>query len=74
MVKRTINWTKQALIDRIQILEYWIKRNRSKEYSIKLELLFIAAFESISRNPELGRKIANLNAKAKIIKHYFIIY
>jgi toxin YoeB len=74
VVKRTINWTKQALIDRIEILEYWIIRNKNKRYSKKLDLLFISAVELISKQPEVGRKIAKSNTRVKVVKDYFIIY
>lgn len=74
MAKRTINWTRQALIDRIEILDYWIKRNRSRKYSAKLDLLFVSAVELVAEQPELGRKIAKSNTRVKIVKDYFIIY
>jgi plasmid stabilization system protein ParE len=74
VAKRTINWTKQALIDRIEILEYWIIQNKNKHYSNKLNLLFISSVELISKQPEIGRRISNSNTRVKIVKNYFIIY
>jgi len=74
VAKRAINWTRQALVDRIGILEYWIKRNKSKQYSIKLDKLFVSASELISNQPEIGRKIAKSNVRMKVVRNYFIIY
>ncbi len=45
MVKRTIIWSDQAQSDRIEILHYWIHRNKSKEYSVKLNKLIMRAIE-----------------------------
>ena len=36
MAKRTVEWSKDALIDLMEILNYYIKRNKSKTYSQKL--------------------------------------
>ena len=36
MAKRTVEWSKDALIDLIEIMNYYIKRNKSKTYSQKL--------------------------------------
>jgi plasmid stabilization system protein ParE len=74
VAKRTINWTKQALLDRIEILGYWVIRNKNKRYSNKLNSIFISAVELISNHPEIGRKISKSNARAKIVKNYIIIY
>lgn len=36
MAKRTVEWSKEALMDLIEIMNYYIKRNKSKTYSQKL--------------------------------------
>lgn len=36
MARRKIVWTKSANQDRIEILSYWIERNSSKSYSLRL--------------------------------------
>lgn len=56
MAKRKINWTEKANFERKEILEYWINRNKSKNYSIKLNKLFIDAMRKVSENPTIGRK------------------
>ncbi len=43
MAKRTIKWTEKANFERKEILKYWINRNESKTYSIKLNKLFVEA-------------------------------
>jgi hypothetical protein len=36
MAQRTVDWSKDALIDFVEILNYYINRNKSKTYSQKL--------------------------------------
>ena len=56
MAKRII-WTKEALADRIQILDYWYRGLGSKEYSIKLDNTFKNVVRFLSKYPELGRSL-----------------
>lgn len=53
MAKKLI-WSKQALQDRKDILDYWINRNKSKTYSIRLNNLFIDAIKIIAEHPNIG--------------------
>lgn len=53
MAKKLI-WSKQALQDRKDILDYWINRNKSKTYSIRLNHLFIDAIKIITKHPNIG--------------------
>lgn len=56
MAKRKITWTKKANLERTEILEYWINRNKSKTYSTKLNELIKDTLKSLSENPHIGRK------------------
>jgi len=47
MAQRKIVWTKKANIERKEILEYWIYKNKSARFSKKLNLLFV---ESLSKS------------------------
>ena len=51
MVKRSIIWTKTADIQFVGVLEYWIKRNKSNTYSIKLVKLVTEQTSQITENP-----------------------
>lgn len=56
MAKRII-WAKEAVADRIQILDYWYKQLDSKEYSHKLDMMFKEVVQLLSNFPYLGRKL-----------------
>ncbi|WP_447951045.1 hypothetical protein [Chryseobacterium koreense] len=57
MAQRKINWTEKANFERKEILEYWISRNKSKSYSLKLNKLFIEAMKQVAEFPRTGEKL-----------------
>jgi toxin YoeB len=73
MAKR-IKWTKKALFDKFEILSYWKKRNRSNEYSKKLNKLFLEATKSIQSYPSLGRPTDDPDVKNILAMEYLIFY
>jgi len=74
VAKRKIIWSIRAQQDRLQILEYWIERNKSESYSEKLYNLFNSAIELISEHPEIGRQTDEQDIRAKIVRDYMIFY
>ena len=75
MAKRKINWTEKANLERKEILQYWIRRNKSKTYSVKLNKLFIEATRKVSEFPTIGRKTDfDKNIRLKIVRDYLIFY
>lgn len=75
MAKRKINWTEKANFERKEILEYWINRNKSKSYSIKLNKLFIEAMKQVAEFPTIGRKTDfDKNVRLKIVRDYLLFY
>ncbi len=75
MAKRKINWTEKANLERKEILEYWINRNKSKTYSIKLNKLFIEAMKLVSQFPTIGRRTNfGENVRLKIVRDYLLFY
>ncbi len=74
MVKRKIVWKVKANQERKAILEYWIKRNKSKSYSIKLNQLFIETTKQIAEHPTIGRKTEYKNVRVKVIRDYLLFY
>lgn len=74
MASRKISWTKEANIERKDILEFWINHNKTKTYSIKLNKLFIKVLKQLADNPMIGREIDFQNVRVKIIRHYLIFY
>lgn len=74
MAKKEIKWTLNAIHDKIDILDYWIDRNKSKTYSEKLDKLFDKSLESLSTHPEQGKKTNYKDIRIKIVRHYLIYY
>lgn len=73
MAKKII-WTKKANEERKEILDYWIQRNQSKTYSIKLNKLIVETLTRLSVQPELGRKTDIENVRVKLVRDYLLFY
>jgi toxin YoeB len=73
MAKRIV-WSQRARSERFAILEYWIKRNKSKIYSTKLNELFVKAVLTISKYPKIGKRTDVKNVRVKIVRDYLVIY
>jgi len=54
MVKRIV-WTKPALEDKLDILIYWNKRNKSNIFSQSLNTIFKDTTRLIRDQPSLGK-------------------
>lgn len=54
MVKFKVVWSVEARSDLIDILDYYIKRNKSNLYSIKLNAKINESIKFLSKNPFLG--------------------
>jgi plasmid stabilization system protein ParE len=71
---REIVWSRRAIQENIEILEYWINRNKSDSYSIKLDKLFKENINLVASIPELGKPTDFPFVRIKIIRDYFIYY
>lgn len=72
---RIIVWTSFARESRTSIFSYWNKRNKSKIYSKKLNLLFQESLQQLTAFPESSlTKSNNQNIGLKIASHFEIIY
>jgi len=67
-VAKKVIWSKQALKDRREILQYWIERNSSKIYSVKLNNLFVDAVQLIASHPNIGVQTDFENVRGKSVK------
>lgn len=74
MAKRKIVWTWKANQERKAILAYWIERNQSKAYSIKLNKLIKGAVQLAAQYPDTGRKTTLENVRVKIVRDYLLFY
>lgn len=73
MAKQII-WSQRAQDDRKQILAYWIERNKSINYSKKLDEKFREALDVIRDFPQVGKATDDGKARIKIVKDYLLIY
>jgi len=71
---RNVVWSPEAENDLYNILAYWIYRNRSSLFSIKLKAEIQEGINAISLNPEIGKKIEGDNARLKLVRDYWIVY
>ncbi|CAN5865199.1 hypothetical protein BH24BAC1_BH24BAC1_41140 [soil metagenome] len=58
----------------MNILDYWVQRNKSKRYSQKLDKLFDRVVELTAKNPESGKTTDYKNIRIRIVRHYLIFY
>ena len=71
---KEIIWSELAINDRKNILSYWILRNHSKLYSIKLDKLFRDSVSLIAEYPFIGKPTDVKNVRAKKVRDYFVFY
>ncbi len=71
---RQIVWTFQAQDDRKRIFSYWNSRNKSTQYSKKLNRLFTDSLTLVCKRPLIGKRTDLLNVRAKIVRDYMLFY
>ena len=71
MVKRIV-WTKPALEDKLEILIYFNKRNKSNVYSKKLNQIFKETIKLVRDQPSLARETENPRVKYILTRDYLI--
>jgi toxin YoeB len=74
MAKYKIEWSIEARLDLIDILEYYIERNKSVVYSNKLNSKIKRSLKLIAQNPLIGIKSEIESVRALITGDYQIIY
>jgi plasmid stabilization system protein ParE len=74
LVKLKIEWSKKAVKEIVNILDYYNKRNLSNLYSKKLLSRIMKYLDILSENPFLGIKTNYPNARTFIFDNHQIIY
>ena len=69
-----IVWTLKAKKEVVEILQYWINKNKSNAFSLKLNSLIEAQLNLILEQPKIGRKTDIPNVCIKIIHKYLLYY
>lgn len=73
MVKQIV-WTIKAQNELIDILQYWIDRNKSNTFSRKLNNLIQEQLKLVAEFPNIGRKTDVENVSVKVIQKYLLYY
>jgi len=74
MAKRKIVWSNRAKIRLYAILDFYIVRNKSKVYSIKLQKLISKEVNLLLKQPDLGLKTSEDSTRGLIIENYIVYY
>jgi len=74
MAKRKIVWSDRAQKRLYGILEFYIERNKSKSYSIKLFKLLNKEVKLLLKYPDLGLKTSEESVRGLIIDTFIIYY
>ncbi len=73
MAKRVV-WSRDAQLDKLQILQYWARRLGNKTYSAKLEKRFYHAASLVGRMQGLGKRVRDREERAYIAGDYELYY
>ncbi|MCF6297826.1 MAG: type II toxin-antitoxin system RelE/ParE family toxin [Flavobacteriaceae bacterium] len=74
MAKRNIVWTRTADLQFVGILEYWVKRNKSSNFSKKLLRLVTERVLQISENPFIYKPTDFKDVRVASLRHFSIYY
>ena len=74
MAHRKVVWTQTASRQRRNILEYWVDRNKSNGYSLKLLTASNSKTKLIARNPKLFREADFPETRVASMGHFSIFY
>jgi len=74
MVRIKIEWSLEARLDLIDILELYIQRNGNSIYSRKLYLQINKSIQFLVKNPFIGKQTEDPSVRALITGDYQIIY
>ncbi len=73
MAKQVV-WSELAIENVQQIFNYWDNRNKSNEYSLKLNKHIEEAVSIISEHPTIGKLSGIRNIRFGILNVYLIVY
>lgn len=74
MAKKQIVWSARAKLELAKILEYYTKRNKNPNYSIKLLNQIEDLLDTLSQSEYIGRLTSNKNTRVVVMKVYLVFY
>ena len=73
--RKKIIWTKKAQIEKIDLLKFWLEKNKSITYPSNLNKLINSSLDLISLYPNLGKQTdVGSRVRVKSIKHFDLFY
>jgi plasmid stabilization system protein ParE len=73
-MSREIKWSRRATEEWVEVLEHWIKRNKSYTYSSKLDKLLKDTLKLIEGHPEFSQMSDYPAVRVKTFRDYSIYY
>ncbi|AGC76513.1 ParE-like toxin of type II ParDE toxin-antitoxin system [Nonlabens dokdonensis] len=74
MAQRNVIWTKTADLQFVGVLEYWVNRNKSNTYSLKLLELVKDRTSQIALTPYIYKSTDFKDYRVSILGNYSIYY
>jgi len=74
MAKRKIIWSHKAKVKLTEILEFYIKRNNSDTYSVKLYSQIQKSVKLLQKQPNLGIRTDLDGIRSLIIGEFLVFY
>ena len=74
MAARRIVWTSPAKHQLKAIFEYFNFRNKSKSYSLKLNILIQTELKTLLNQPNIGKKTDCINVRGLLVENYCVFY
>ena len=74
MAQKKIIWTETAVRQRRSILEYWVQRNQSPTYSLKLLQLSNEKASLIAENPLIYKAAEFPDTHVAAMEHFSLFY
>jgi plasmid stabilization system protein ParE len=74
MAKRKIVWSDRAKKKLYGILEFYIQRNKSNVYSIKLHKFLNKEVKILLKYPDTGLKTSEVSVRGLIIDNFIVYY
>lgn len=71
---RQVVWSLNAQKERVAILRYWVERNGSTAYSVKLDAMFRSALNRVAEHPKLGRTTSDPETRVKVVGDFELFY
>jgi len=69
-----IVWTPDSSQQLNDILSYWVQRNETSTYALKLYKFVKIALKILAKYPQTGKLTERPNIRVKIIKDYYLFY